>query len=337
MSTEPTPASSQDAEPDPADASSPSLFKRLLTFGGAADRPDESSASPLSAEEREMLLNVRRLGDLRVIDVMVPRADIEAVDLESSLEDLVDAFRSTQHTRLPVYRETLDDPLGFVHLKDLALRHGFGANGAAAWDLRSLVRPMLYVPPSMPADALLQKMQASRIHMALVIDEYGGVDGVATIEDVLEEIVGEIEDEHDVSDDASAREEGPGVWIASARLEIPEFEQIAGVDLLEDDIDEEVDTLGGLVFMLADRVPQRGEVILHPDGHEFEVLDADLRRIKRLRARLADRPRAPAAGAAPTGAPQTGAPPTGGAAPTDAASPDAASPDAASPETRAAE
>ncbi|MEM6439653.1 MAG: hemolysin family protein [Pseudomonadota bacterium] len=287
MTSDPSPASSQNADQDPDDGSSPSFIKRLLSFGGGVERAAQAEAAPMTAEERAMILNVRRLSDLRVIDVMVPRADIEAVDLDSALEDLVETFRSTQHTRLPVYRETLDDPLGFVHLKDLALRHGFGADGAASWDLRSLIRPMLYVPPSMPADALLQKMQASRIHMALVIDEYGGVDGVVTIEDVLEEIVGEIEDEHDVSDDAAAREESPGVWIAPARLEIPEFEDVAHVDLLDDDMDEEVDTLGGLVFMLADRVPQRGEVIVHADGHEFEVLDADARRIKRLRVRLA--------------------------------------------------
>lgn len=267
--------------------SSPSLISRLFGRRGAADE-DEEDAAPASpsAGERAMLVNVRRLRELRVIDVMVPRADIEAVDLATGLDDLVAAFRHTRHTRLPVYRDTLDDPLGFIHLKDLALRFGFNGNGHEPLDLRPLVRPMLYVPPSMPIEGLLQKMQGGRMHMALVIDEYGGVDGLVTIEDVLEQIVGDIEDEHDVADAFAWRKETDGVYICAARLEIPEFEEEAGVDLLSDELDEDVDTLGGLVFMLADRVPERGEVILHPDGHEFEVLDADPRRIKRLRVRL---------------------------------------------------
>jgi len=262
-------------ETDPAEPGGPSLIKRLLGLRGGADPEADDAAAPLSDGGREMLLNVRRLGEMRVLDVMVPRADIEGVDLEAGLDELLTTFRETHHTRLPVYRETLDDPLGFVHLKDLALRHGFGANGDTPWDLRALVRPMLYVPPSMPADALLQKMQAGRIHMALVIDEYGGVDGLVTIEDVLEQIVGEIEDEHDVADQVGFRAEGLGVWVASARLEIPEFEGTAGVDLFADELDEEVDILGGLVFMLADRVRERGEVTCYHEGHEFAVVEPD--------------------------------------------------------------
>ncbi|HKK35944.1 MAG TPA: hemolysin family protein [Paracoccaceae bacterium] len=281
---DPRSGSTQD-EPGP---STGSFLTRLFSLGAAPTEEDDVSDADLSAEERAMLLNVRRLGELRVIDVMVPRADIEAIDLSVELDDLVEAFRRTHHSRLPVYRDTLDDPVGFVHLKDVALRHGFGAGEGRPFELRALLRPTLYVPPSMPIDALLQKMQGGRLHMALVIDEYGGVDGLVTIEDVLEQIVGEIEDEHDVADDVAFRAEGEGVWVASARLEIPEFEDAAGVDLMDDEMDEEVDTLGGLVFMLADRVPERGEVIQHPDGHEFEVLDADPRRIKRLRVRLAE-------------------------------------------------
>lgn len=269
MDAERIPGPSAAADDGDAEPGGPSLIKRLLGFSSSGAAEDDAAAqAPLSDGGRAMLLNVRRLGDLRVIDVMVPRADIDGVDLDATLAELVEAFRDSHHTRLPVYRETLDDPLGFVHLKDLTLQHGFGAGDETPWDLRSLIRPMLYVPPSMPADALLQKMQAGRIHMALVIDEYGGVDGLVTIEDVLEQIVGEIEDEHDVADDVAFRADGPGVWVASARLEIPEFEETAGVDLLEDAMDEEVDTLGGLVFMLADRVPERGEVIAHPDGQD---------------------------------------------------------------------
>ena len=264
-----------------------SLISRFFRFR-TQSRADEDATDEAarSAGERAMMLNVRKLRELRVIDVMVPRADIDGVDIEIPLDEVIGVFRRTHHTRLPTYRDTLDDPLGFIHLKDLALRFGFNGNGHHDIDLRPLVRPMLYVPPSMPIDALLQKMQGGRIHMALVIDEYGGVDGLVTIEDVLEQIVGDIEDEHDVADSFSFRREKEGVWICAARLEIPEFEKEAGVDLLSDELDEDVDTLGGLVFMLADRVPERGEVILHPDGHEFEVLDADPRRIKRLRVRL---------------------------------------------------
>ena len=275
-----------------AETGGPSLLARLFRRPSG---PDEAEGiDSLSHDGREMLLNVRRLGEMRVIDVMVPRADISAVDADSDFAEVVEAFRRTRHTRLPVYRETLDDPLGFVHLKDLALGegHGLGAQGGDGgaprngFHLRAMLRPMLYVPPSMPADALLRKMQGGRTHMALVIDEYGGVDGLVTIEDVLEQIVGEIEDEHETAEAHAFREEAPGVYLASARVELPEFEAAAGVDLLADDLDEDVDTLGGLVFMLADRIPERGEVISHPDGHEFEVLDADPRRIKRLRVRL---------------------------------------------------
>ena len=275
------------------DAGGASLLARLFRLGGAESAAD--APAPLGQQGREMLLNVRRLVELRVIDIMIPRADIAAVDVDSDFAELVEAFRRTRHTRLPVYRDTLDDPLGFVHLKDVALGEGFGLGGGTAaggapvngFSLRALLRPMLYVPPSMPVDALLRKMQGGRTHMALVIDEYGGVDGIVTIEDVLEQIVGDIEDEHETADSHSFRREGPGVYIASARVELPEFEAEAGVDLLADDLDEDVDTLGGLVFMLADRIPERGEVIAHPDGHEFEVLEADPRRIKRLRVRLA--------------------------------------------------
>lgn len=278
----------EDADPSQDGEGSQSFIARFFGFGGG-DRAEEDEGmddGARTAGERAMLLNVRRMRELRVIDVMVPRADIEAVDVDSDLDALVDAFRRTRHTRLPVYRETLDDPLGFIHLKDLALRFGFNGRHEEDLDLRPLVRPMLYVPPSMPIDALLQKMQGGRIHMALVIDEYGGVDGLVTIEDVLEQIVGDIEDEHDVADAFSWREEAPGVYIVSARMEIPEFEEAVDTPLLAEELEEDVDTLGGLVFMLADRIPERGEVIVHPDGHEFEVLDADPRRIKRLRVRL---------------------------------------------------
>jgi magnesium and cobalt transporter len=173
-----------------------------------------------------------------------------------------------------------------VHLKDLALVYGFGAP-SGGFDLRGLIRPLLYAPPSMPIGVLLQKMQAARIHMALVIDEYGGVDGLVTIEDLLEQVVGDIADEHDEEEGALWAEEAPGAYLVQARMDLDDFEEAAGTRLADRELSEEVDTLGGLVIRLAGRVPVRGEVVRHPDGHEFEVLDADARRIKRLRVRPA--------------------------------------------------
>ena len=194
-------------------------------------------------------------------------------------------FRESGYSRIPVYGETLDNPLGLVHMKDVALAYGFsGSEGD--FELKELIRPLLFAPPSMPIGALLQKMQTGRMHMALVIDEYGGVDGIVTMEDLVEQIVGEIADEHDTEEADDWHEEKPGVYRADARTDLHAFEEAANLDLLPDDLDEDVETLGGLVFMLANRVPARGEVVRHPLGHEFEVLDADPRRIKRLRVRL---------------------------------------------------
>ena len=233
------------------------------------------------------MVNLRRL---RVEDVMIPTAEISAVPVGIDQEALVQVFRDSGFTRLLVFDGTLDTPLGFVNLKDVALIHGFNGD-EAAFDLSALIRPLIYVPPSMPLGVLLQKMQAERIHMALVIDEYGGTDGLVTIEDLLEQVVGEIEDEHDTAEDTPWHQEKPGVYMAEARAPLEEFEAEIGMPLTHhDEIDEEeIDTLGGLVFMLAGHVPARGEVIPHPDGPEFEVVEADPRRIKRLRVRLQGR------------------------------------------------
>jgi magnesium and cobalt transporter len=226
--------------------------------------------------------NLRRM---RVYDVAVPKAEIVAVPVTIRRDDLVKVFRDSGLTRIPVYKGTLDSPLGFVHLKDLSLRYGFGAP-VEDFDLLGLVRPVLYVPPSMRIGVLLQKMQTSRMHMALVIDEYGGVDGLVTIEDVLEQIVGEIGDEHDEEEREGWHRENPDVYLALSRADLEEFEEEIGIKLVPEEVSDEVDTLGGLVFSLSGRVPARGEVVLHPDGHEFEVVEADARRIKRLRVRL---------------------------------------------------
>ena len=234
---------------------------------------------------RQMLVNLRKMGGLRVENVAIPRADIVAVADDISLPDLVEVFRESGYSRIPVYSEALDNPLGLIHLKDVALEYGF--NGARDdFDIQPLMRPLLYAPPSMPIGALLQKMQGERRHMALVIDEYGGADGLITMEDLVEQIVGEIADEHDADEDQEWSIESEGVFRTIARADLNAFETAAGVDLLPDDLDEDVDTLGGLVFMLAGRVPVRGEVVRHPAGHEFEVLDADARRVTRMRVRL---------------------------------------------------
>jgi magnesium and cobalt transporter len=220
--------------------------------------------------------------------VAIPKADIVAVPIDITKEQLVQVFRDTGMTRLPVYEGTLDTPQGFVHLKDFALRHGFNQDGA--FSLKDEMRPLLYVPPSMRIGVLLQKMQAERRHMALVIDEYGGVDGLVTIEDLIEQVVGDIDDEHDIDEDNAWVEEKPGCYIALAKTPLEEFEAEIGQSLTDVDTvdEEEIDTLGGLVFMLLGRVPVRGEVIEHPSGTVIEVVDADPRRIKRLRVRTAE-------------------------------------------------
>ena len=269
------------------------FFSRIISALAPAEPQSTSPRDAEKAPAAQMpgMSNLRRM---RVEDVLVPKADIVAVPVTIGFEDLVAAFRSSGLTRIPVYDGTLDSPLGMVNLKDFALKYGFGAH--EGFDLRALMRQVLYVPPSMPLAVLLQKMQAERIHMALVIDEYGGTDGLVTIEDLLETVVGDIDDEHDEAEAASFVREKAGVWLAQATTEIADFRATTGIDLTaHDDIDsEEVDTLGGLVFMLAGHVPARGEVIRHPGGPEFEVVDADPRRIKRLRIRLAAEPAGPA-------------------------------------------
>ena len=229
------------------------------------------------------MLNLRRM---RVDDVAIPKVEIAAAPITAKLDELVEMFREHGFSRIPVFRGTLDSPLGLIHLKDLALKHGFGAKPAGKFSLRPMLRPLLYVPPSMPIGVLLQQMQKDRIHMALVIDEYGGVDGLVTIEDLIEQVIGEIEDEHDEVEGGLWVEEKPGQWLIQARAPLDELEQETGLRLVPGEEDEDVDTLGGLIFMLTGRVPVRGEVIPHDSGAEFEVVDADPRRVKRVRLRL---------------------------------------------------
>lgn len=246
---------------------------------GGEDDAEESGERP--APIVPGMVNLRRM---RVDDVAVPKAEVVAAPDTSSLDDLVALFREHGFSRLPIYDETLDSPLGMIHLKDLALKHGFGANGD--FQLRPMLRPLLYVPPSMSIGVLLQQMQQKRIHMALVIDEYGGVDGLVTIEDLIEQVIGEIEDEHDEAEGSLWVLEKPGQWLIQARAPLSDVEAETGLSLSIPGEDEDIDTLGGLVFFLAGHLPPQGEVVPHPSGAEFEVVDADPRRIKRVRLRL---------------------------------------------------
>ena len=251
----------------------------------------ERKEPALSQQERVMLANMLGFGELKVSDVMVPRAQILAVDEDTPMTELVALFRDAKHSRLPVYRETLDDPTGLVHVKDvLSLLEPDGAGGyrPVPSSIARLKRPILFAPPSMRALDLLLKMQATHTHLALVIDEYGGTDGLVSIEDIIEEIVGDIADEHG-EETPPLKREGED-FIADARLELEDFKTETGIDLATPETDADVDSLGGLVVWLLGRVPQRGEIIAHPAGYEFEVLEADPRKVKRLRIRRGDRP-----------------------------------------------
>ncbi|MEM6374844.1 MAG: hemolysin family protein [Pseudomonadota bacterium] len=275
-----------DASSDQASGQSAGLWRRLVNaLQPGDDSIDTEHAAQLA--DPQVAPGLGYLGDLSVEDVSIPKAEIVSVPLNITKDDLVKTFRDSGLTRLPVYDGTIDSPAGFVHLKDFALKHGFNGGGGR-FSLKKMLRPLMYVPPSMPIGVLLQKFQAERSHMALVIDEYGGVDGLATIEDLIEQVVGEIADEHDIDEGHYWNEEKPGCFIAQAKTPLTEFEQAIGFSLTEVDTvdEEEIDTLGGLIFMLLGRVPARGELVEHPSGAEIQVLDSDPRRIKRLRVRV---------------------------------------------------
>ncbi len=233
----------------------------------------------------EKLSRIKNLHSIRVADILIPKSDIKAISDEAKLDDVVNIFSLSNLTRIPVYNETLDNPLGLIHLKDFAIKHGF--NGEKSFDIKTEIRPLLYVPPSMSLDILLQKMQTERIHMALVIDEYGGVDGLVTIEDLLEQIVGDIIDEHDVDEGKLWTKEKKGIYLVHARLELQDFSKQAGINFYNED--NEYETIGGLVFSLTNRIPVRGELVKDKDGNEFSIVDADPRRIKRIRIYLSSK------------------------------------------------
>lgn len=344
-------ATASSSTTEPQSTSTQSLLNALLTRIGLrspslremleADLKGEAEAeaAAFSNEEREMLRRLLRFGGQRVDDIMVPRADIIALEESDSLAELLRTFGEAGVSRIPLFSETLDDPRGMIHVKDLfrwltqeaandavnsaiaiappasersgepvteaggadgkapalAKKNGDGDNAGppmlefGSVDLSRPItsakirRPVLYVPPSMPATNLLIRMQATRIHMALVVDEYGGTDGLVTIEDLIEQIVGEIEDEHDVDEDDYIVSEPKHGLVASARTPVNELEKHLGIKLLTPDEEEDIDTLGGLMFSLLGRVPVRGEHVRHPSGVELEVLDADARRLKKVK------------------------------------------------------
>ena len=295
---------------------SPGLFTRMmraLGFGrsdetlresleGVLERhAEEDGNNTFRADARSMMLNLIEFSSLRVDDVMVARAEIMAVDASSTVAEVLEYFLDAGHSRLPIYRETLDEPIGMIHIKDfLGWLNARGKRGrgkaedkpAGGWSLSAtnlktpvsalgVTRELLYVPPSMPAPDLLIKMQSTHCHMAVVVDEYGGTDGLVTIEDLVEEIVGDIADEHDEKDELVTRV-SETTWSADARYEIEDAEELLGIELLSEAEEEEADTLGGLIFHMLGRVPVRGELIKHPSGIEFEVVAADPRRVRRI-------------------------------------------------------
>ena len=236
-----------------------------------------------SIEEKEMLTNIIGFGKSRVEDSMVPRADIISADIKTPAEEIIKLFSECNHSRIAIYRENLDDPVGMLHIKDFV--GALSEKNIGEITIEPLVKDLLFVPPSMKSRELLLKMQVSRVHMALVVDEYGGTDGLLTIENLIEEIVGEIEDEHSDAEVHKINIYENFIDIP-ARATIQEVEEILGFELLSDDIDEEIDTIGGLVFLLAGRIPQRGELITHPKGFEIEIREVDQRKIINVRFRL---------------------------------------------------
>jgi CBS domain containing-hemolysin-like protein len=293
-------------DPDPSDNQAhgngrafPRLLKRLTQALRArhgdsiresleeALEQSERQNPELARRERVMLANLLKFGELRVDDVKVPRADIVAVEESITICELIAKFREAQHSRLPIYRETLDDPVGLVHIKDVLGLGELGPDGIMRWPdvpVAQVRRDILVAPPSMPVSDLLVRMQTTQIHLAVVIDEYGGTDGLVSIEDLVEEIVGDIGDEHDVDESPHLTKLEDGSYETDARLDLEDFTEQTGITLEPPDPEEDVDTLGGLVVSLIGRVPQRGEIVSH-SGFEFEVLEADPRRIKRLRLR----------------------------------------------------
>lgn len=287
-------------------------LSRIFAKGGsgpaaaveAALREREDRGEAIEGAHKDMILRAARFDRLKVADVMRPRADIVGIEISSTLGEAARAFSESQHSRLPVYSETLDDPQGFVHVRDVMALLSPSAEGEARAKfsdrlLARIKRDILFVPPSMTLATLFIKMQSSRIHLALVVDEYGGTDGLVSMEDLVEQIVGAIDDEHDEAS-LFVQERPGGVLEADGRAPVDELEAKLGVTLELPEHEDEFDTVAGLVAALAGRLPHRGEILRHPSGFDLEIVDADPRRVKRVRVKPGElRPALVANGAKP--------------------------------------
>ena len=330
-SDSPGPLAPTNNEPPSSTASVPARgpsiwgrIKAMLARGTVSLRDDlqvaleeqgSAESADFSESERTILQNVLKLSDVSVADVMVERSDIQAIEADVNLGTLIARFRQVRHSRLPVYDDNLDNILGFIHVKDALAKITEPVTDPAKEVPVKLVssvlkqkiirldltRDAMFVPTFMPVGDLLQSMRASRVHMAIVIDEYGGTDGLVTIEDLLEAVVGEIEDEHDEAEVALVRKINSNVFIASARAELDEVREVIGPDFDPGHHGDEVETLGGLVFDLAGHVPAKGETVGGIKGFEFEVLQADSRQIKRVKIKRQKQPK-PRLPKAPAGA-----------------------------------
>ncbi|HTZ69051.1 MAG TPA: hemolysin family protein [Acetobacteraceae bacterium] len=258
----------------------------------AAGEPEVAGTEPeLDRQERALIANVLRLRGTNADDIMIPRADIVAMPVDLTLEQALELIRREGHSRMPVYREQLDNIVGMIHIKDVFAYVG----KPEQFSVTEILRKPLLVAPQIPVLDLLLQMRMNRMHLALVVDEYGGIDGLLTIEDLVETITGDIADEHDEPDLPFVVERNDGTLDVDARQKVEDFEEKLGPVLTEDERDADIDTVGGLVFTLAGRVPARGEVISHPSGMEFRVLEADARRIRRVRVKPPPNPAAEAA------------------------------------------
>jgi CBS domain containing-hemolysin-like protein len=280
----------EDAEPP----SRPTLRDRLAKLVAGRTQPAQAAASA-DASPSAIRLRIPEFEGATVRDVMTSRVDIAAIEINATLEEALTLFARESHSRMPVYEDTLDEPLGFVHIKDIVaelVRAGWTSDALAQRPLERLVRPIMYAPETMRLPDLMVQMQQARIHIALAVDEYGGIGGVVCLEDLVEEIVGDIEDEHDVTTTSVVRK-SRSVWDVDGLAEVRDVERETRLTLAVAQFEEDVATIGGLVAALAGRLPQAGEVIEHPAGPMLEVLEADPRRVVRVRLRTAARPAQP--------------------------------------------
>ncbi len=279
----------QTSEDDPGGAESRPFFKKISKIFSRKNsslgaelasliEEHDQEGKRIGSEERSIVSNVLNISDVTIRDVMIPRMDIVAIEDNITLPELKRVITDKEHTRIPVFHESLDHIIGFVHIKDLIPIMGMDSN----FEVRKILREILYVPPSMKVIDLLAKMRSKRVHIALVLDEYGGTDGLVTLEDLVEEIVGEIEDEHDSSGIHEINPIDNATFEIKARLPIKELEKKLNIKLKSDDESEDFDTVGGLIFFMLGRIPEKGEVAVHPSGIAFEIIEADPRRVKKI-------------------------------------------------------